>query len=117
MDNVYLTIGELKNEKQKEAFLYSLKLAEINKKYKKKLSDNNIISDKNFINKTHVRRYYKEIFNQSENIVEFFQNELKQQEKIENEREEKSKQKKVREKNWDVGDLIAHKTKEYIRRQ
>ena len=89
MDNVYLTIGELKNEKQKEAFLYSLKLAEINKKYKKKLSDNNIISDKNFINKTHVRRYYKEIFNQSENIVEFFQNELKQQEKIENEKNKK----------------------------
>jgi hypothetical protein len=82
MEEPSFTLDELKTEKQKETFAYSLKMNKLNKLYKLKLAENEIIPDKNLISNPLFRKYIKEIFEKPLNIVEFYENEI-EKEKVE----------------------------------
>ena len=95
MDDLLFSIYDLKTEKQRELFEYSVKMSAKNKIFKQTLKENTILPTKNYVQNTYLRRYYKEIFDQPQNIVEIFEQqiEIKTKENYENEAKKANKTK------------------------
>ena len=102
MDEFYFKIDELMNEKQQEYFEHSLNISKFNKSYKSELFENALLLNNDNNIHYYAKRYYKEIFDHSIKIAEFFEkykeneNEIKEKEDKTNDKAKKIK--KVKKK-------------------